>query len=210
MDQFGVWAESVTPPEAGASWEDWMAWYDAVEPSISQSAMEELNSTGTLKISNMVKRLGVGEGLANFVVREFTKRHRTADHERGIREREKAADLAANRDEYLYHVTTKRRLPLIKKNGLSPNAPSQFENYTDYSRGKVFFCEKGGIGFWKQRVEEHEEANNDRPSRVVLLRVPRSLLEDKLQNDGRGTEDSRKPSYYVSEKVPAKSIEVVG
>lgn len=213
MKTFGIWLEMATPPAREDPYEAWEQWYLEVEPLIKDSAMQELAQTGSLTILGMEKRAGVSEGYANFLVREFLKRNKTAahgtvavSHQRKQEEEERAND----KDQYLYHVTTKRRLPLIKKNGLSPTAPSQFSNYTDYSKGKVFFSEKQGVSFWKEKVEEHEHANNDRVSGVVVLRVKRELLEDGIQNDGRGTEDSRSPSYYITKKVPARAIEVVG
>ena len=212
MKTFNTWAEGVSEPTNSATYEELLAWYDAIESSIMDSAMEELSRTGGLTIRDMVKRTGASEGRANFLVRQFEKRHKNDAHAAAGRRRvaeEDAVSARSKRDDYLYHVTTKRRLALIKKNGLSPNAPSQFENYAGYTKGKVFFCEKEGISFWESRVEDHEEANNERPSRVVILRVARAVLEDKLQNDGPGSEDSRSPSYYVTEKVPAKAIEVV-
>jgi len=212
MKTFNTWAEGIEPPDKGSSYEEMLAWYAAIEPSIMDSSMEELARTGNLTIREMGRRAGVSEGWANFLVREFMKRHKSEAHSivaRRLAAEEEAAEERERKDDYLYHVTTKRRLALIKRNGLSPNAPSQFENYSEYTRGKVFFCEKEGVSFWESKVEDHEEANNERPSRVVILRVRRSVLEDKVQNDGRGTEDSRSPSYYVTEKVPAKVIEVV-
>lgn len=211
MKTFKTWLESTLPPppHRDEDYTAWERWYQEVEPFIMDAAKKELDETGNVTIRNMGRYAGVSEGYANFLVREFLKRHKGADHvrvARGLADRERAEEEAARKDEYLYHVTTKRRLPLIRKNGLQPNMPSQFDNYSDYTRGKVFFCEKAGVNFWKQRVEEHEEANHDRPSQVVVLRVPRSALEDQLQNDGRGTEDSRSPSYYVTSRVPAKLI----
>lgn len=211
MKTFKTWLESTMPPppHRDEDYTAWERWYQAVEPFILDAAMKELGETGSLTIRNMGRYAGVSEGYANFLVREFLKRHKNADHvrvARGLEQKQKDEEAAAVRDEYLYHVTTQRRIPLIRKNGLVPGMPSQFSNYTDYSRGKVFFCEKGGVSFWRSKVEDHEEANHDRPSRVVVLRVPRSALEDQLQNDGRGTEDSRSPSYYVTSRVPAKLL----
>jgi hypothetical protein len=204
-----TWLEMTAPPHRDEDYTAWERWYQEVEPLVRDAALKELAETGNLKIRNMERYAGVSEGYAAFLVREFLKRHHTPEHARvarGLDDRRKAEEAAAEKDEYLYHVTTARRLPLIRKNGLVPGMPSQFENYSDYSRGKVFFCEKGGVSFWKSKVEDHEEANHDRPSRVVVLRVPRSALEDQLQNDGRGTEDSRSPSYYVTSKVPASMV----
>jgi hypothetical protein len=209
MKTFSTWLEMTTPPHREASWEEWERWYLEVEPLIKDAALKELGETGDLKIRNMERYAGVSEGMAAFLVRNFLKRHHSPDHvrvARGLEDKRRAEEEAAKKDEYLYHVTTKRRLPMIRKNGLQPNMPSQFDNYTDYSRGKVFLCEKGGVSFWRGKVEDHEEAKYDRPSQVIVLRVPRSAVEDQLQNDGRGTEDSGSPSYYVTSKIPAKLV----
>lgn len=207
MTTFKLWLEMSVPPSAGDPWEAWEAWYTSIEPSIKPWALQQLASTGRLSIAEIGKKLGVSEGYASFVYRELAKRYRNADHEKMAARLDREGIQKEGKDDYLYHVTTKARLPLIRKNGLSPNAVKQFSNYSDYSSGKVFFAEKGGVKFWKQRVEEHEDHNSDRPSPVVVLKVKRSVLEDKLQNDGRGSEDSRWPSYYVTEKVPPKVIE---
>ncbi len=212
MKTFSTWLEMTVPPHHEEPWEAWSSWYTSVEPTILHDSLEELNRTGNLTIRGMEKRAGVSEGLASFLVREFLKKHKTGEHDKvsyQLRQKDDEAKHAAGRDEYLYHVTTRRRLPLIKKNGLSPSAVPQFSNYVAHSQGKVFFCEKAGVNFWKQRVEQHESHNHDRPSRVIVLRVKRSLLEDKIQNDGIGSDDSGSESYYITDRVPPRAIEVV-
>ena len=213
MKTFEIWTETTVPPHKDDPWEAWEKWYSEMEPLILRGSLEELGKTGSLTIRGMGQRAGVSEGYAAFLVREFMKRHKDATHDQKAAElsqRERDASKAAETDEYLYHVTTRRRLPLIRKNGLSPNAPSQFENYSGYSKGKVFFCEKRGISFWKQRVEEHEDANQDKASRIVLLRVRRGLVGDGVADDGPRPAGARSASYYVTQKVPAKAVEVVG
>jgi hypothetical protein len=186
------------------------AFYDRLEPQLLANSVvsQELADTGGVRLRTLQQQFGVSEGEAAFLSRQLVRTRGNQAKFHGTLTQQLRRDPAEGRDDYLYHVTTKRRLRQIMKQGLVPGSKPQFTNYGYYSGGRVFLAEKGGVPFWKERVEQHEEANSDRPSKVVVLRVLRDqtgpLLPDKM-----GTEDSRYPSYYIEQPIAPTNLELV-
>lgn len=164
---------------------------------------KELQDTGRITIKTLMQQ-GLPEGDANLASRELTKNYgneATANAHWRLQ-------MPKTQDDYLYHVTLKTRLPAIKRNGIKPGSNPVFSNYSDYSSGKTFLSELGGVNFWKMRVEQHEEANTDNPKGVVVLRIPKDAVKD-LRHDKAGTDDSRHPSYTTTNIIPPNVIQVV-
>jgi hypothetical protein len=107
-------------------------------------------------------------------------------------------------DDYLYHVTSLPSAQAIAANGFAKAPAKMFEHgaYAAHSAGRVFFTERSGIGFWKERVEAMLEHRFDDPPPVAVVRVRRADLAGIMVADAVGTTDSRYPSYYaVDERV---------
>ncbi len=102
-------------------------------------------------------------------------------------------------DDYLYHVTTKAKAAQILKGGLKPGGdPSMGEGfYRDYSRGKAFLSERGGVSYWKEKIGNHLESQSDNPSTLTVVRIPRGAVKG-LNVDELGASDSGRGSYYIS------------
>jgi hypothetical protein len=100
-------------------------------------------------------------------------------------------------DDFLYHVTAETKLPEIQQYGLHPNKPATWNRsfYEGYSRGKVFFCERSGVGYWRDRIEDQLEHSMDDPPALVVVRFPKSGVW-RQEQDTEGTRDSRRPSYF--------------
>lgn len=101
-------------------------------------------------------------------------------------------------DDYVYHVTTADRAAAILKNGFLPDQTPSMDSgfYRDYSKGKVFYSDRGGVGFWKERIEQHLQAQTDgEPPNMVVLRVPKKNIAN-LQKDALGEKDSLAGSYF--------------
>lgn len=189
---------------------DYDSYYAEMEPKLlnNPAIANELATNHIVTIYTVKKEMGVEEGLANFLTRMFNNRHGNKNQAAVVQnERNKLARQQAESDEYLYHVTTKRKMPLIKKQGLVPGAEGHFSNYKNYSSGKIFLSEKGGIGFWKNAVENHEYHNFDKQSPIVLLKILKSNLAGfNLIPDELGTKDSGYPSYYTVSPIPKNII----
>ncbi len=84
----------------------------------------------------------------------------------------------ADPDEYVYHVTTAPKAKRILEKGFDPKAAKTVKGgfYENYSKGKVFFTDKDGLGFWRDRIEEHLEQAMDNPPELTVLRVKKSDL----------------------------------
>jgi hypothetical protein len=152
-----------------------------------------------------MKQYGMPEWMALHVVRYLEKKYgddrKWAKYQDSLREPEA--------DDFYYHVAPKKNLKSIRSKGLQPGATATFSNYTNHSEGRVFLCDKSGINFWKQKVEEHLFHNTGRTLGVVVLRIPKTAVPEVLP-DEVGTTDSRANSYYTTCKIPAKVIQVVG
>lgn len=170
----------------------------------SPQVQDDFKTRGIVLIATIQKVLGVGEGLASYISRELNKKYQ--NHE--VMDAYFKKQYQPDRDNYYYHVTLKSRLPAIKKHGLQPWSEATFTNYQHNSRGRIFLTEKDGVGFWMQRVEEHEFHNTDNPQGVIVLRIKKDNIPNAL-NDSLGTKDSRVPAYYTVEPIPPQHIELV-
>lgn len=104
-------------------------------------------------------------------------------------------------DNFYYHVTTQSKLPLIQTKGLSiTTQPTVKGWYEQYSKGKIFFCEKEAVAFWRDRIEEHLDASFDNPPKVVVVRFPKNMIQNP-QIDEVGTQDSHHPSYFTNHPI---------
>lgn len=101
-------------------------------------------------------------------------------------------------DEYVYHVTTKQNAAKILNGGFRHGQPQSMAQgfYADYSKGKVFFADKGGVRYWQEKIQNHLEHQYDNPPKTTVLRIKKSDLP-KLQSDEVGKRDSGAGSYYL-------------
>lgn len=105
-------------------------------------------------------------------------------------------------DEYLYHVTTATNARGILAHGLRPGGgrSSMADGfYRDYSRGKVFVTELGGVRFWMSRIEDHleHEGRWSPTSKMVILRALKSDIGD-VEHDEFGSRDAMAAAYKAS------------
>lgn len=106
------------------------------------------------------------------------------------------------KDDYLYHVTTPAKARQILQDGFLPDAasPSMAEGfYRDYSKGKVFFSDRDGVSYWKERIGAHLEYTGKK-SNLVVLRVPRKAVGN-LAEDTIGAKDSGRGSFFSTAPV---------
>lgn len=175
------------------------------------AVLNDLKTKGTVS-HDTVRQIVKEEGLTNFVTRQLgTIFNGWPLHPlvAEFRKNEKEQQERENVDDYLYHVTTKRNLAKIKRNGLLPGQESIFGGwYAWHSQDKTFLCERGGIGYWTERIEHTEDMNKDKPSQPIVLRIKKDKLQG-IQADQPGTTDSRHNSYYVSTPIPNVDIEFV-
>lgn len=106
-------------------------------------------------------------------------------------------------DDSLYHITSYARARQILATGFQINSAPTFTNYSNISKGKIFFVERDGVQWWIDRVEEHLFNNSDRPSAVAVLRVAKSDLMPMLRKDPVGTQDSHHDCYFITANFPA-------
>lgn len=184
--------------------------YARLEPQILANPVirAELADTGIVRLRTLQQQLGLPEGQAAFVARTIERKHGDRTKYYASQAKQYQAAKAADKDNYLYHITTARRARQIKSRGLVPGSTAQFTNYRGYSSDRIFLCEKGGVPFWKERVEQHEHANHDHPSTVIGLRVDRTKIPNLLP-DTIGTQDSGHPSYYIVSPVKPADLETV-
>lgn len=109
-------------------------------------------------------------------------------------------------DGYYYHVTTKGAASKIMKKGIVPNSPAAMDAgvYREYSKGKAFLTDRGGVNFWKMTIENHLESQGKRGSNLVVLRVPKQAIGE-LQKDELGTKDARANAYYATAPIKPNS-----
>lgn len=105
-------------------------------------------------------------------------------------------------DEFLYHVTSAPNARKILQNGFKSPDKGTFAGgaYEGYSRGKVFFTDRNGVDFWKEKVENYLFHGSDNPPPVEVLRVRKDAVQDILKPDSIGTEDAKAPAYFVDAK----------
>ena len=117
--------------------------------------------------------------------------------------------------DYLYHVTTYRRLETIAEDGLrrgharAIGAPSYDANA---ARG-IFLTDPEGVFFWHARAEDHAEHGSDDVledgSIPVVLRVDvDDLPDEELDEDEAGTKDACADAWISEGPVDPENIEV--
>ena len=105
-------------------------------------------------------------------------------------------------DEYLYHITSEPSAKGVRSDGLTPNSGGMFGGfYANYSAGKVFVTERGGVSYWMDKVGQQLESAMDNPPPVVVLRIPKSKIKASLQPDVIGGRDANAPAFYATETV---------
>lgn len=187
---------------------EWDDLYKKMEPIIlsSRDVQLELRNTGMVKIRTIEKAVGVKEGEANFLAREFNKRHEDKKQQQAFAKQEEDRHFKERRDDYYYHILPKSRLKLIMTNGLTPNQQPAFSNYVHNSKNKIFLCEKEGLNFWKERIEQHL-FHNGQNEKLAVVRIRKDLVSN-IFSDEVGSNDSRTPSYYTTDIILPKNIEV--
>jgi GNAT superfamily N-acetyltransferase len=104
-------------------------------------------------------------------------------------------------DEFYYHVTTTDAADAIADDGLVADEGRMFSNYAGHSKGRVFFSERSGVGYWAGKVEDHLFHNYDDPPNIVITRFPKdSVNPEDVHVDEVGAEDSRSGSYFMGRK----------
>jgi hypothetical protein len=93
------------------------------------------------------------------------------------------------------------------KNGLLANQQATFSNYNHNSKDRIFLCEKEGLNFWKERIEQHLFHNGQNPN-LVVVRIRKNLVSNVFA-DKVGSEDSYTPAYYTTDIISPKNIEIV-
>lgn len=116
--------------------------------------------------------------------------------------------------EYLYHVTTYRRLEDIAEDGLrrgrarAIGAPSYDANA---ARG-IFLTEAEGVFFWHARAEDHAEHGSDDLLEdgvvPIVLRVDvDDLPDEELEPDEPGSHDARADAWISQGPIEPDTIE---
>lgn len=192
------------------TYDELMRWYEPLEQSALQNpeAMREVNESGRLSERTIRRLFDTDEGQTNFFYRTFNDRPEVARRRQEVAREEREREEQAKRDDYYYHVLPARSLESVLRHGLKPGQPAIMENYSDYSRGKLFLTEKGGVPFWKWRVQDHYGYQTEEyEAPVAVVRVRKSDVPD-VSADETGTEDARIESYYVASPIPPDKLEV--
>jgi hypothetical protein len=120
----------------------------------------------------------------------------------------------AAEDEYYYHVTPASSVNAIKRHGLRPGQRQTMAEggaYQQYAKGKAFLTDRGGVPYWRDRIQEHL-AYAEREPRLVVMRIPKSAVTG-AQVDDWGTKDQpyqAGKSYFVTEPVKGRIRELKG
>lgn len=113
---------------------------------------------------------------------------------------------------YVYHVTYANRLEDIIWQGLEPgNPPVIGENYGWHTKGRIFFSDPRGVGFWVGRAEEWAYHNSDSPVSdgmiPVVLRI-KGYKRYGFEEDEHGTGDAGADAFFTQKTIPASRIEM--
>jgi hypothetical protein len=106
-------------------------------------------------------------------------------------------------DEFYYHVTPRPNVQAIMGQGFSPARGRQTMAdgaYRDYSKGKVFFCDRNGVDYWEEKIHLHLEHEQDNVPALAVLRFPKGTVSG-LQRDTLGTSDSGANCWYSESAV---------
>lgn len=120
--------------------------------------------------------------------------------------------------DYLYHVTTYRRLETIAEHGLLRGrsraiGASSLDTHADKG---IFLTEGGGVYFWHARAEDHANAGSDDLLEdgviPVVLRIPDDVAAipdvDELDEDDVGTENAGADAWASNGPIKPADIEV--
>ena len=113
-------------------------------------------------------------------------------------------------DDYYYHVTLAPYAPRIKSQGLRVGAKATVTNYSQHSRGKIFFCDSGMVDKWAWIIGSHAFHGHDDEKfhDVAVFRVPKNKLPN-IDLDTVGTKDSGGNAYYVTYDISPEILEFV-
>ncbi len=116
------------------------------------------------------------------------------------------------RDDYLYHVTTKDRVDAIvyEGEGLHPNRGGQFAGVAaqNNSRGRIFLTERGGVNVWANEIEQQlfhsrdYDENQEPRDDLTVIRIPKNLVSD-LQDDFAERPAEKGRDYFTTKPIPA-------
>jgi hypothetical protein len=113
---------------------------------------------------------------------------------------------------YVYHVTYANRLEDIIWQGLEPGHPPVIgENYGWHTKGRIFFSDPRGVGFWVGRAEEWAYHNSDSPVSDGMIPVVLRIKEYKrygFEEDEYGTGDAGAEAFFTQKTIPASRIEM--
>jgi len=194
----------------GSEYDELLKWADGVEHQAMSdpNVQNEFRTTGTVKIKTLQQALNIPEGKANFLQRFLAQKHNNPVAQERHRANQEAAHKATLADNFYYHVTDAARVPGIMENGLRPGQDPMFSNYTHHSSDRLFLTEKGGVSFWKDRVEQHAFHNSGDEIKVAVLRIPKAVV-GTIEEDSVGSMDAKQPSYYTTQSIPSEFIEIV-
>jgi hypothetical protein len=142
------------------------------------------------------------ENAAEARSRAVLENSKTAPPEATLVTEEDLQESQLDDDGYFYHVTTpagarailkSRRIAFGKRQSMAEGY------YAEYSRGKVFFTDRGGVGYWQGKIADHLEAQG-RSGKTVTIRIPKYVVGD-LKVDEPGTRDARTPAWFSPENV---------
>lgn len=120
-----------------------------------------------------------------------------------------------NPDNFYYHVTYFKNLDAIAEEGIAPDqTPAIGSGYGAHKEGKVFLTVYQGVSFWHSRAEEWAYDTEDDDwfedgYIPVILRVPASdELNDELEEDELGSQDSNRDAWMLEGSIEPDGIEV--
>lgn len=119
---------------------------------------------------------------------------------------------------YVYHATHFGNLDSIISSGLTPSTGSSGfgGGYAGHSRGRIFVTEGDGVSYWFNKMENNAQHQSDFKEdedavewTPIALRISTKLLsKHTFHVDNPGSKDSYSDSFYTSQTIPAKAIEV--
>lgn len=116
--------------------------------------------------------------------------------------------------EYLYHVTTVRRLEAISEDGLVAGRARAIgaSAYDSHAKQGIFLTVGEGVFFWHARAEDHAEHGSDDLLEdgvvPVVLRVMAEDIDGKLIPDEIGTGDAKHDAWIASGPIEPVALEV--
>lgn len=126
----------------------------------------------------------------------------------------KATEYDEDLPEYLYHVTTWRRLQAIAEDGLALGRGRAIgaSAYDSHAQKGIFLTDGEGVFFWHGKAEDHAEHGSDDlledGAVPVVLRVMAEDINGKLIVDEIGTNDARHEAWISERPIAAVLLEV--